>query len=219
MPVEDRLSSGIDRLGLCVSESQLSKLRNYARMVLEFNKGYNLMKADGEDEMYVNHILDSLSALRHIQDLAGRLSSEQPALADIGSGGGCPGIPLAILMESYSFTLVERMEKRSAFLSAVVRELALQNVRIQTLQAEKVVPGSFDLALFRAFHPFDRKTTKTLLSLLKKGGFLAAYKARSEKIAAEMDAVRDMIPSYQKIPLTVPFLEDHERNLVVVQKC
>ena len=218
MPVEDRLSLGLDKLGVRVSDLQLSRLRNYARMVLEFNKGYNLMKAEGEDEMYVNHILDSLSALEHIKTLAARLSSPQPALADIGSGGGCPGIPLAILMESYSFTLVERMEKRAAFLAGVVRDLALQNVRIQTVQAEKVVPGSFDMALFRAFHPFDLKTTKTLLSLLKKGGFLAAYKARSEKIAVEMESVRDIIPSYQKIPLSVPFLEDHERNLVVVQK-
>lgn len=219
MSEEDRLSVGLNRLGLSVSDVQLSKLRCYARMVLEFNKGYNLMKAEGEDEMYVNHILDSLSALRHIQDLTERLSSKQPIFADIGSGGGCPGIPLAILMESCPFTLVERMEKRSAFLTGVVGELALQNVCIQTVQAEKVVPGSFDLALFRAFHPFDRKTTKTLLSLVKAGGFLVAYKARSEKIAAEMETVRDMIPSYQKIPLTVPFLEDHERNLVVIRKC
>ena len=218
--MSDKLSEGLERLGLPVSGEQLDKLRLYARMVLEFNKGYNLMKAKDEDEMAVSHLLDSLAPLEHIRKLAERMSSAgtSPSLADIGSGGGCPGIPLAVMMEGYSFTLVERMEKRAAFLESVRTALSLQNVRILTLQAEKVSPESFDIALFRAFHPFDHKTTKTLLSLVRKGGCLAAYKARAEKIAAEMDAVKDLVPSYQKISLSVPFLEDHERNLVLVSK-
>ncbi len=216
--MEDKLSLGLERLGLVTTEGQVSKLRLYARMVLDFNKGYNLMKADGEDEMYVNHILDSLVAVEHLLTLAGKCPSSQPLLADIGSGGGCPGIPLAIMMDGFRFKLLERMEKRSAFLSSVVRELTLQNVDVLTLQAEKASPESFDIALFRAFHPFDRKSTKTLLSLVKQGGYLVAYKARAERIAAEMEGVKEMIPSYQKIPLSVPFLEDHERNLVVVRK-
>lgn len=216
--MEDRLSEGLERLGLPVSGKQLDKLRQYARMVLEFNKGYNLMKARDEDEMAVSHLLDSLAPLEHIRKLAASTSSASPSLADIGSGGGCPGIPLAILMEGHSFTLVERMEKRSSFLNSVCTALSLQNVSILTLQAEKVAPESFDIALFRAFHPFDLKTTKTLLSLVRKGGYLAAYKARAEKIASEMEAVRKLVPSYEKICLTVPFLEDHERNLVVIKK-
>ncbi len=216
--MKDKLSLGVERLGLVATEQQISKLRLYAHMVLEFNKGYNLMKADGEDEMYVNHILDSLVAIEHISMLARRCPSSEPTLADIGSGGGCPGLPLAIMMDGFHFKLLERMEKRSTFLSSVIRELDLPNVDVLTLQAEKTAPESFDIALFRAFHPFDRKTTKTLLSLVKQGGYLVAYKARAEKIAAEMEGVKEMIPSYQKIPLFVPFLEDHERNLVVVQK-
>ncbi|MBP5157016.1 MAG: 16S rRNA (guanine(527)-N(7))-methyltransferase RsmG [Treponema sp.] len=244
--MEDRLSSGLEKLGLAASERQLAQLRQYARMVLEFNKGYNLMKAKDEDEMVVNHLLDSLAALGHIRGLADGLSSSPsqsqgradglplspsqsqgradsiPAatasIADIGSGGGCPGIPLAIMLDGYGFTLVERMEKRVLFLEDVRRQLDLQNVSILPVQAEKVPPESFAVTVFRAFHPFDRKTTRTLLSLTKEGGFIAAYKARSEKIAAEMESVKDLIPSYQKISLSVPFLEDHERNLVVLQK-
>ena len=122
------------------------------------------------------------------------------------------------MLDGYGFTLVERMEKRVLFLEDVRRQLDLQNVSILPVQAEKVPPESFAVTVFRAFHPFDRKTTRTLLSLTKEGGFIAAYKARSEKIAAEMESVKDLIPSYQKISLSVPFLEDHERNLVVLQK-
>ena len=219
--MEDRLSSGLKGLGIRATDAQLSKLRLYARMVLDYNRGYNLMKAAGEDEMYVNHILDSLAALPHVDALARRVQaapSGRPLLADIGSGGGCPGVPLAVLMDGCQFRLVERMERRVSFLSSVVRELDLPHVSVMAFQAEKVPPESFDIALFRAFHPFDRKTTRTLMSLIRRGGFLVAYKARSEKISAEMEGIRDMVPSFQKLPLSVPFLEDHERNLVVIQK-
>ena len=220
--MEDRLSAGLDMLGLAAGDRQLSRLRQYIRMVLDFNKGYNLMKAKDEDEMAVNHILDSLAALTPIRGLAasfraGSFSGPLP-IGDIGSGGGCPGIPLAVMLEDCAFTLVERMEKRALFLESVRRDLDLQNVSILPAQAEKIPPESFAISLFRAFHPFDGKTTRMVLSATKKGGFIAAYKARSEKISAEMDAVKDLIPSYQKISLTVPFLEDHERNLVVVKR-
>ena len=75
-----------------------------------------------------------------------------------------------------------------------------------------------EVEVFRAFHPFDSKNTKLLLRMLKKGGILAAYKAKAEKISAEMESIKFLVPSYKKIKLEVPFLEDHERNLVVVEK-
>ncbi|MBQ9537748.1 MAG: 16S rRNA (guanine(527)-N(7))-methyltransferase RsmG [Treponema sp.] len=216
--MEDKLASGLEKLGLPVSETQISRLRQYVSMVLEFNKGYNLMKAADEDEMAASHILDSLAPLEHIKRLAENSPSSPPVLADIGSGGGCPGIPLAIMMDTFQFTLVERMEKRSAFLDSVRTKLELENVTVLTSQAEKVAPKSFDVVIFRAFHPFDQKITRILLSLVKDGGYIASYKARSQKIAVEMDSVKNLIPVYEKIPLAVPFLEDHERNLVVVRK-
>ncbi|MBQ2572480.1 MAG: 16S rRNA (guanine(527)-N(7))-methyltransferase RsmG, partial [Treponema sp.] len=206
--------------GLELSDGQFEALQSYTDQVLEFNKGYNLMKAENRDEFEVNHILDSLAACKEIGSLAQSLaaSGKEVKIGDIGSGGGCPGIPLAIAFPQYSFTLVERMEKRCAFLQQVVRSLKLNNAKVLCLQADKVKPESFTIEVFRAFHPFDTKITKLLLKMLCKGGFIAAYKARSEKIALEMEAVSFMVPSYKKIALTVPFLEDHERNLVVIQK-
>ena len=76
----------------------------------------------------------------------------------------------------------------------------------------------FDIEVFRAFHPFDLKITNLLLRMLKKGGCLAAYKAREEKILAEMEAVKFIVKDYSKIKMVVPFLEDHERHLVVIKK-
>ena len=217
---ESKLFEGAKKLGLELSDGQFEALQSYTDQVLEFNKGYNLMKAENRDEFEVNHILDSLAACKEIDSLAQSLAAfgKEVKIGDIGSGGGCPGIPLAIAFPQYSFTLVERMEKRCAFLQQVVRSLKLNNAKVLCLQADKVKPESFTIEVFRAFHPFDTKITKLLLKMLCKGGFIAAYKARSEKITAEMESISFMVPSYKKIALTVPFLEDHERNLVVIQK-
>lgn len=223
----DKLIQGIDKLGLTFTDSQVDKLEAYIQEVLEFNKGYNLMKAENADELAVNHILDSLAAVPALTSLiealsAGKASDASKAgalsIADIGSGGGCPGIPLAIAFPNQHFTLVERMDKRCVFLESVVKKLGLTNVTVACTTADAVAPESFDLEVFRAFHPFDKKIITLLFRMLKKGGALAAYKAREEKILAEMDEIKPFINGYEKIKLTVPFLEDHERHLVVVRK-
>ena len=218
----EKLTAGLEKLNLKLSEKQIFQLEGYIQEVLEFNKGYNLMKADGPDELAVNHILDSLAAAEPLKKLIEKLCQEKNqaalSIADIGSGGGCPGIPLAIIFPEHNFTLVERMEKRCVFLNLVVNKLGLQNVTVECKAADLVKQESFDLEVFRAFHPFDLKITNLLLRMLKKGGYLAAYKAREEKITAEMESVKILIKNYERIKLTVPFLEDHERNLVVVKK-
>jgi len=218
----EKLIKGLEKLELQLSQKQIEQLEGYIAEVLEFNKTYNLMKAENADELAVNHILDSLVAVPHLKELIAELSEKTGKsvleIADIGSGGGCPGIPLSIVFPEQNFTLVERMEKRCGFLSLVVNKLGLQNVTIECKTADTVKPESFDLEVFRAFHPFDMKIIKLLFRMLKKGGYLAAYKAREEKILAEMDEIKTVVKDYKRIKMTVPFLEDHERNLVVIKK-
>ncbi|MCQ2575895.1 MAG: 16S rRNA (guanine(527)-N(7))-methyltransferase RsmG [Treponema sp.] len=218
----EKLISGLEKLQLQLSEFQINQLETYIQEVLEFNKGYNLMKADDADELAVNHILDTLVAVEHLKNLISKRTEETDKavldIADIGSGGGCPGIPLAIVFPEHNFTLVERMEKRCGFLITVVKKLGLKNVKVDCRAADTVKTESFDIEVFRAFHPFDLKITNLLLRMLKKGGYLAAYKAREEKILAEMEEVKILVKNYDKIKMTVPFLEDHERHLVVIKK-
>lgn len=217
-----KLIAGLEKLNLQFSEKQIEQLEAYIQEVLEFNKGYNLMKAEDADECAVNHILDSLAAVDPIKEIIAKICKEKNQtvleIADIGSGGGCPGIPLAVTFPDHNFTLVERMEKRCGFLTAVISKLGLTNVKVENKAVDLVKAESFDLEVFRAFHPFDLKITNLLLRMLKKGGYLAAYKAREERILAEMETVKIIVKNYEKIKLTVPFLEDHERNLVVIKK-
>ena len=150
---------------------------------------------------------------------------ESVKIGDIGSGGGLPGIPLAAAMPEYKFVLVERMDKRCAFLENCAAILGLSNVSVMKKEAEKVPAESFDVATFRAFRPLDEKMTKTLLNLTKKGGYLAAYKAKFSSIQTEMDGIKTLVKDYSVKKLTVPFLtensseQNRERNLVVIQKC
>lgn len=215
-----KLEEGLSKLNIQFSAEQLEQTKTYIAAILKFNENYNLMKADSEDELSVNHILDSLSAYDEIKKLIDERKSlsENITVGDIGSGGGCPGIPLAIAFPDTQFVLVERMEKRCDFLENAIRQMNLKNAKVFCTQADKVPAESFDVEVFRAFHPFDKKIAKLLLGMLKKGGYIAAYKARTEKILAEMEEVNVLIPEYKKIALTVPFLEDHERNLVTVKK-
>lgn len=218
----EKLFAGLEKLQLQFSETQINQLETYIQEVLEFNKGYNLMKAEDANELAVNHILDSLVAVPHIAELISKRCEETGndvlELADIGSGGGCPGIPLAIAFPNHHFTLVERMDKRCVFLENAVRKLSLQNVKVECKAVDTMPTEIFDIEVFRAFHPFDLKITNLLLRMLKKGGYLGAYKAREEKILAEMEVIKPIVKKYQRIKMVVPFLEDHERNLVVIKK-
>lgn len=214
--MNQKLLDGLKRLNIELTQRQIEQLEGYGEAVLKFNQVYNLMKADDMDDLVVRHILDSLVAVPHLKEIAARF--ENPKFGDIGSGGGCPGIPLAIVFDQYDFTLVERMEKRCTFLIQVINSCGIKNAKILCTNADSVPADSFDIEVLRAFHPMDNKIVKMLFSMLKKGGYVAAFKARAEKIAEEMEGVKHLVPDYQKIEMTVPFMEDHERNLVVIKK-
>lgn len=211
------------------------KLDQYINLLLEYNAKFDLVNADTYEEIAVKHILDSLGGAEKIAGLCAQIVSNTGAgleprqkaleLADIGSGAGLPGIPLAAAFPSLHFTLVERMSKRCGFLDVCIKEMGLLNAVVLENQAERLGQRIFDLCVFRAFRPLDRKMLKVLRRILKDGGKLAAYKARSEKIHEEMAALEGSKPEYKIESLVVPFLteneisgEERERNLVVIEK-
>lgn len=229
------LEEGLAKLNF--SKSQIERIaplmENYADEILLFNSAYNLVNASSRDEIFVRHILDSLSAAQEICRIAEKISaqsqsmnskkdeSEKITIADIGSGGGLPGIPLAAAFPQFNFVLVERMAKRCAFLENVRALLGLENVHIENSELEKIPRESFEIATFRAFRPLEEKMLANLLAVLKKGGALAAYKAKRKNIVEEMRLAN--CSSYNIIALDVPFLtdvsaEERERNLVLIEK-
>lgn len=227
MPGSEKLISGLRELNL-FSEKLAFTMDKYIGEIILFNSAYNLTNTSDYDEIAVKHVLDSLSAASIIEKIAENLQSELKSLgnskiriADIGSGGGFPGIPLAAALPDFDFVLVERMDKRCAFLENEAAILGLKNVSVMKTEAEKIPPESFDLVTFRAFRPLDKKMATTLLSITKKDGTIAAFKAKKTNIQEEMENIREIVREYKIFPLRVPFLTEsgepdaRERNLVV----
>ena len=227
MPGSEKLFSGLRELNL-FSEKLAFTMDKYIGEIILFNSAYNLTNTSDYDEIAVKHVLDSLSAASIIEKIAENLQSELKSLgnskiriADIGSGGGFPGIPLAAALPDFDFVLVERMDKRCAFLENEAAILGLKNVSVMKTEAEKIPPESFDFVTFRAFRPLDKKMATILLSIIKKDGTIAAFKAKKTNIQDEMEKINSIVSEYKTFPLRVPFLTEsgepdaRERNLVV----
>jgi 16S rRNA (guanine527-N7)-methyltransferase len=194
-------------------------LNRYCNEVELFNPAYGLVAVKDRAELAVKHILDSLAPLGIIKQLTS--GCRLPRIADVGSGAGLPGIPLALAMPDISFTLIERMSRRAGFLRNAVAVLPLPNVEILESAAEQAPPEIADIVCFRALRPLAPKFIKVLFRLLKPGAWLAAYKGRREKILAEISPLLDSLSQqnaeWRVIPCRVPFLDD-ERNLLLIKK-
>ena len=225
------LEEGLFELGLGGDDKTFSLLNYYIDEIELFNPAYGLVKAASRQELIVKHILDSLAPIKILEDL---LAKESPAgaglqgkpviwrIADIGSGAGLPGIPLAICMSDIEFTLIERMGRRAGFLRNVLAVLGLPNVRVEESDVEELSlkplwAGRFKLIVFRAFSPLENKMLKDLMTLLAPGGLIAAYKGRRETIEKEMALCKKAgDTSWDIIPLKSPFLNE-ERHLLVIE--
>jgi len=203
------LEEGLIKLGL-FQDRALSLLIRYIEEIELFNPAYGLVKVSDRKELIVKHILDSLAPLSFIRGLPNN------TIADVGSGAGLPGIPLAICMPDAEVTLVERMGRRAGFLRNTIAVLGLSNVKVEEAEMEKLSGREdFSLVVFRAFKPLDSAILKKLKRLLAPNGYIAAYKGRRQSIETEMEQLGKAI-SWELVPLEVPFLEE-ERHLVLVK--
>ncbi len=221
--MKNKLKEGLESIGI-YDTTKAEKLFQYAKELELSSEEFGLSTIVDIEEIIVRHIFDSLVAVPHIQSIKTKMLLKEPlkksdfTIADIGSGGGIPGIPLSIILDDTNFVLAERMTKRCSFLSRCKENLQLKNVSIETIEAERIAQKRFDICVFRAFRPLDKKMTRVLLRILKEDGSLVAYKAKKEKITEEMSSIQQWVQSYEVIPLQVPFLENHERHLVVIKK-
>jgi 16S rRNA (guanine527-N7)-methyltransferase len=139
------LQRGAEALGLSLNASQTSALLAYLALLGKWNKAYNLTAVRDPDEMVSRHLLDSLSVAPVVAELGEHW-------LDVGSGGGMPGIPLAILFPERRFTLLDANGKKTRFLTQVKLELPLPNVSVITGRVEAFqVERPFDGICSRAF--------------------------------------------------------------------
>jgi 16S rRNA (guanine527-N7)-methyltransferase len=192
------LDRGLNELSLDLPSGGRDKLLAYVELLAKWNRIYNLTAIRDPLEMVTHHVLDSLSVLPHLP------LGPDAAVADVGSGGGLPGIPLAIARPQWRVSLNDAIEKKAAFLMQAKIELALANVRVHEGRAERWHPDHpFELVISRAFAEL-RDFMKVCTHLVAEGGWLAAMKGTRP---AEEQGCRI-------VSLRVPFL-DAQRHLVL----
>lgn len=129
----EELSQGAVELGVALSDDQQQRLLAYLALLNKWNKAYNLTAVRDPAEMVSRHLLDSLSIVSRAEQGGGRW-------LDVGSGGGMPGIPLAIMFPERSFTLLDSNGKKTRFLTQVKLELQLGNVEVINSRVEQFSP-------------------------------------------------------------------------------
>ena len=141
------LSTGARQLGIELSDTQHGQLLAYLALLIKWNKAYNLTAVRNPDEMVSRHLLDSLSVIPFIED--GRW-------LDVGSGGGMPGIPLAIMYPQMSVSLLDSNGKKTRFQTQVKLELKLENLQVIHSRAEAYQPEvPFTGIISRAFSSLE----------------------------------------------------------------
>lgn len=141
----DELKLGAHELGIELSTVQLEQLLAYLELLIKWNKAYNLTAVRNPDEMVSRHLLDSLSISPYVAE--GGMN-----WLDVGSGGGMPGTPLAIMFPDAHFTLLDSNGKKTRFLTQVKLELKLPNLEVIHSRVENFKPAQpFDGLCSRAF--------------------------------------------------------------------
>lgn len=220
---KELLMRGLNVLKLKDCAEKLSSLLlKYVNEIQLFNLKFNLIKAENIEEIIISHILDSLSSWKFFDSAVSELSccSSSVKIADIGSGAGLPGIPLASLFSvkksGAQFTLIERMSRRCAMLENVCAMLNLQNTAVLNTELEKLPDAGYAIITCRAFKPLDLNLVHNFQKCLKRNGKIFLYKGKLNKISGETEIIKEANLDFEIIPLEVPFLH-RERNLVIIK--
>jgi 16S rRNA (guanine527-N7)-methyltransferase len=197
------LSSGLTQLGVDATAEQQEQLLAYLGLMQKWNKAYNLTAIRDPQQMLVRHLLDSLAVVPHI-------NSDE--LIDVGSGGGLPGIPLAILFPEQSITTLDSNSKKTRFQNQVRIELGLNNLEVIHGRVEAVQDRQFGQVISRAFASIVDMVSLSHALLADKGVFLAMKGRYPDAELAELPPQYVLQQSYE---LHVPGL-DEERHLLVL---
>jgi 16S rRNA (guanine527-N7)-methyltransferase len=204
--IESRLAAGLSELGLALAPGQVEALLRLVDELADWNARFNLTGIRQAAEVVDKHLLDSLAVLPRLKGLA---------VADIGSGAGFPGLPLAIADPDRRFTLVESTGKKATFLRHAAAVLDLPNVEVVQARAEAYRPSQpFDSVISRALGSLS-DFVRVAGHLIGRGGRLLAMKGKVPE--AELKALPAGWKALAVHPVRVPGL-DAERCLVEIGK-
>ena len=210
---EGLLALGIQELGLSLSDANIADLELFLQEMGRWNQVHNLTAIEGEQDSVRLHLIDSIAVLPIMRQFLGESS---PKIADLGSGGGLPAIPIAIVQPEWRLTLIEAVRKKTAFLQHVRGKLKLKNIEVLSERVEDVAvqqKAQFDAVISRAFTSLARFLDLSL-PFLKPNGLVFAMKGK--RADEEMQEV--CMDDWQLLadePLHIPNLSAERRLLVL----
>tara|TARA_B100000886_G_C20332116_1_gene452868 strand:- start:321 stop:926 length:606 start_codon:yes stop_codon:yes gene_type:complete len=195
------------KISKTLTEKQEKKIEKYISLATKFNETHNIFVRKNEEEVFNEDIMDCLPILQAIEP--------NRSIADLGSGGGLPGILISITNPNNKISLIESSQKKCYFLRLLIDELDLKNTSvINTTITEKNKLGLFDIITARAFAQTRRIISLTKNNIHKKSKYLL-LKGKYKKIQEELQSLDIKKFRYEITKL------DHqtkERNLIMIKK-
>ena len=201
--------------GFCPTDVQSGMLEEFFSDLKSYNEKVNLTAITEREEFFIKHIWDSLAGIKYFP--------ENATVAEVGSGGGFPSMPLKICRPDLKFTLFESVGKKCAFLSAEAEKLGFEDVRVENLRAEDAGRDErwrekFGVCCARAVARLN-----TLLEycapLVKKGGIFIAYKGDAGEEIKEAERAAEILGMKMQCAEKYELPEEAgERTLVVYKK-
>ena len=209
-PHRARLLDAAKQLGLAMSDGEADQLLAYLVLLQRWNSTYNLTAVRDPDRMLSQHVFDCLAVMAPLRRHLAGTAAAPPRLLDVGSGGGLPGVVIAILNPAIDVSCVDTVGKKAAFVQQVAASLRLRNLHSQHARVEQLKAPPFDVITSRAFASLADFVGLTR-TLLAEGGAWLAMKGKNP--IDEVNALPPDINVFHVEQLQVPDLEA-ERCLV-----
>lgn len=210
------LSKILKEINITIKEEEINKFLEYERLLLEWNSKFNLTAITDEKEIIIKHFVDSLTINKFI--------NKNEEIVDIGTGAGFPSIPLAIMNENCSFTLVDSLNKRISFLEEVKNKLNFKNVKTIHSRAEDFGRNeknreTYDKAVARAVASM-KVLVEYLLPTIKIGGTAICMKGNEidEELEEAKFAINKLGGKIKEVEQFILPDTDFKRNIVIIEK-
>ena len=184
MTLESALAHSAAELGVDLTDQASNRLIAYLQLLQRWNSTYNLTSVRDPDQMLSHHLLDCLAVIRPMDS---QLVAPVARVLDVGSGGGLPGVVLAIVRPQLVVTCVDTVGKKAAFIRQVAAELGLANLQAMHQRVE-AMPGEFDLITSRAFASLGQFCALTRERLAPQGLWMAMKGKRPDDEIARLPA-------------------------------
>lgn len=212
----DKLINKLDYLEIRANNIEINNFYNYMHLLIEWNEKINLTAITDPDEIILKHFIDSLTINKYIKD--------NSKLIDIGTGAGFPGIPIKIIRDDVTVTLLDSLNKRIMFLNEIINNLKLENIntihgRAEDFGINKKYREQFDIATSRAVAPLNY-LLEFMMPFIKIGGKCICMKGSNinDELKESEIAIKKLGGKLLKIEnIKLPDTEI-ERNIIIIEK-